>query len=327
MPAAQEITELRKPKRLEPGSRIGIIAPASPPEDPETIDKCVEAVRSLGFEPVLSANACARAGYLAGSDQERAADLMTMVRDSSIDGIFPVRGGYGTARILNDLDYFEIHRHAKPFIGYSDITSLHCAFYQSARIVSFHGPNIDGAMVKPDDNEFTLAKAMAALTSPEPPGDICDGYDEKDENVYTITEGKATGQLIGGNLTILTTVIATAYQPSFLNKILFIEDINEVPYRMDRYLTFLDNAGILNQVAGIAIGQCRGCDIPEGKEKRPGELDLEGVFRDRLGHLKIPVVAGLPFGHVRHNATIPMGVQATLDTSRKTLIIEEAGVR
>jgi muramoyltetrapeptide carboxypeptidase len=319
-------TELIKPRKLLPGARIGVISPASPPEDPETVDKCVAALQALGYEPVLGAHARARAGYLAGSDRIRAQDLMAMFKDPSIDAVFCVRGGYGTARILNELDYFAIHENPKPFIGYSDITSLHCAFYQASRLVTFHGPNIDGAMIKPEENEFTMKKALKALTSTEAPGDICEGYEEKQENVYTITEGQATGELIGGNLTILTTVIATAYQPSFLNRILFIEDINESPYRMDRYLTFLDNAGILKQVAGIAVGQCRGCDIPEDRERKPGELGLEGVLRDRLGALGVPVIAGLPFGHVKHNATIPMGVKATIDTDQQTLFIEESGV-
>jgi muramoyltetrapeptide carboxypeptidase len=320
-------SELIKPRRLYPGSRIGICSPASPPEDEGTVDKCVEAVKKLGFEPVLSSNARARAGYLAGSDAARAEDLVSLFRDKSIDGIFPIRGGYGTARILNRLDYSVIQENPKPFIGYSDITSLHCAIYQASKVVTFHGPNIDGAMVRDEENKFTVDKAMKALCTSEPPGDICSNYGDKDSEVYTIHDGRVTSELIGGNLTILTTIVATAFQPTFLNKILFIEDINESPYRMDRYLTFLHNTGILKQIAGVAIGQCKGCDIPEDQEIRPGELNLEGVFRDRLQHLGIPVVANLPFGHVKHNATLPMGVMATLDASLQTLIIEESGVR
>jgi muramoyltetrapeptide carboxypeptidase len=324
-----------KPPCLRPGDTIGIIAPASAPPDPKAIDASIGVVRQLGFEPKLAPRVRDRHGFLAGLDSARASDLMGMFLEDSVRAILCVRGGYGTSRLLTPpsaagrrrsfLDFAAIRRHPKIFIGYSDITSLHCAFLEHANLVSFHGPMLNSDFLKPDLPEFTRASFLRTLTSPAPPGSICRGY--TGATVEVLRAGCGRGRLIGGNLSLLCAALGTPYEPSFRNRILLLEDLDEVPYRFDRMLTQLLNAGLLQQLSGIAIGINANCTDPKAAESTEYRQTLEDVFRERLLPLKIPVVMGLPFGHVAHNATLPIGGMATLDGRRGDLVIEEAAVR
>jgi muramoyltetrapeptide carboxypeptidase len=329
-----------KPPRLNYGDTIGIVAPASAPPDPKAIDRSVEVLERLGFKPKLAANARRRWGFLAGSDRERAADLMKMFQDRKVNAIICVRGGYGTARLLPLLDYAKIRTNAKIFIGYSDITSLHCAFLVKANLISFHGPMLNSEFIKDDLPEFTLRSFLRTLMELEPLGSILRGSKSegrreklrtrvKGDEVIILHSGKgtATGQLIGGNLSILCATLATPYQPSFKDKILFLEDLDEVPFRFDRMLTQLLNAGLLQQVAGVTIGTNKDCIDPKAKGCKEYRQTVEDVFRERLAPLKIPVILGLPFGHVPMNATLPVGARATLDAIHGDLVIEESAVK
>lgn len=327
-----------KPPRLNYGDTIGIIAPASAPPDPKAIDHSIEALERLGFKPKLAANVRKRWGFLAGSDRDRAADLMNMFMDRKVNAIVCVRGGYGTARLLPLLDYGKIRANAKIFIGYSDITSLHCAFLVKANLISFHGPMLNSDFINDDLPEFTLRSFLRMLMEPEAAGSIRrgsrgEGRGKKlrsrvnGEGISILHSGKASGQLIGGNLSILCAMLATPYQPSFKNKILFLEDLDEVPFRFDRMLTHLLNAGLLQQVSGVAIGTNKDCIDPKAKGCKEYRQTMEDVFKERLAPLKIPVVLGLPFGHVPMNATLPVGVNATLDAVHGDLVIEESGVK
>jgi muramoyltetrapeptide carboxypeptidase len=315
----------RKPPRLQPGDVVGIVAPASPPPDPKVIDRSLAAIERLGFKPKLAPNARKRLGYLAGNDRDRATDLMRMFADPKVKAIFCVRGGYGASRLLCRLDYDVIRRNPKIFAGYSDITAIHCALLTRARLVSFHGPTLNSDLIKEDLVEFTIQSFLRTLTHPSAPGGICQGYDKS--GITILRRGVASGPLFGGNLSLLCSTLATPYQPRFNGGILFFEDIDEAPYRIDRMLTQLLNAGLLQQVAGIAIGVNRNCLDP--KAKRGGEYrqTVEDVIKERLFPLKIPVVSGLPFGHVPHNATLPVGVSAVLDARNADLIISEPAVR
>jgi muramoyltetrapeptide carboxypeptidase len=313
------------PDRLNPGDTIGIIAPASAPPDPKNIDRSVAALEGLGFKAKLAANVRKRWGFLAGSDRERASDLMKMFTDRKVKAIICVRGGYGTARLLPLLDYRNIAANPKAFIGYSDITSLHCAFLVKCNLVSFHGPMLNSDFVKAGFPDFTLQSFLRTLTRPSAPGSICDGYKKK--SVTILRRGVASGPLMGGNITLLCASLGTPYQPPFKGRILFFEDLDEVPYRFDRMLTQLLNAGLLQQVAGIAIGINAGCKDPKTKNSKEYRQTLEDVFKERLLPLKVPVVAGLPFGHVPINATLPVGVRVTLDANRGDLLITEPAVR
>lgn len=315
---------LIKPDRLTRGDTIGIVAPASAPPDPKTIDRAAAALEHLGFKPLLAPNVRRRRGFLAGSDRDRASDLMRMFAHRKVKGILCVRGGYGSARLLPLLDYHLIRANPKIFVGYSDITSLHCAFLTHARLVSFHGPMLNSDFVKPDLPSFTRQGFLRTLMQPSPPGSICRGCRRK--TVTILRRGIASGPLVGGNLSLLCAALATPGQPPVKNSILFLEDVEEAPYRFDRMLTQLLNAGFLQQVAGIAIGVNADCKDPRAKGAREYRQTLEDVLRERLLPLKVPLVMGLPFGHVSHNATLPLGVRATHDALRGDLVITEAAV-
>jgi muramoyltetrapeptide carboxypeptidase len=314
-----------KPQRLNAGDTIGIIAPASAPPDPKNIDRSVAVLERLGFKTKLAPNVRKRWGFLAGSDRDRASDLMKMFADPKVKAIICVRGGYGTARLLPLLDYGVIRRNPKIFLGYSDITSLHCAFLVEAGLISFHGPMLNSDFVHKDFPDFTLASCLRTLMKASPAGSISAGY--KGKTVSILRRGKVSGALIGGNISILCSTLGTPWQPSFKNKILFFEDLDEVPYRFDRMLTHLLNAGLLQQVAGVAIGVNADCFDPYAKTMKEYRQTCEDVFRERLLPLKIPVVMGLPFGHIPLNATLPVGARATLDTNKGDLIITESAVK
>jgi muramoyltetrapeptide carboxypeptidase len=327
-----------KPPRLNYGDTVGIIAPASAPPDPKAIDHSVQALERLGFKAKLAPNVRRRWGFLAGNDRERAGDLMKMFLDRKVNAILCARGGYGTARLLPLLDYRKIRANPKIFIGYSDITSLHCAFLVKANLISFHGPMLNSDFIKDDLPDFTLRSFLQTLMEPKPAGGIVRKSREEvrgkrskggraDSEVSVLRLGKASGQLIGGNLSILCATLATPYQPTFKNRILFLEDLDEVPFRFDRMLTHLLNAGLLQQVAGVAIGTNKNCIDPKAKGCKEYRQTTEDVFKERLAPLKVPVVLGLPFGHVPKNATLPVGVRATLDGINGDLVIEEAAVK
>jgi muramoyltetrapeptide carboxypeptidase len=330
---------LIRPQHLSPGDTLGVIAPASAPPDPRAVDRSVGVLEELGFSVKLAPNVRQRHGYLAGSDRERASDVMQMFTDRRVRGILCVRGGYGTARLLPLLDYRVIRAHAKVFVGYSDITSLHCAFLTRANLISFHGPMLNSDLNHADLPDFTKQSFLRTLGAPASlsasnfvpfrntpaglpalPG-IAQGYRRK--TIKILRGGVARGQLIGGNLTLLCTTIGTPWQPPFRGRILFLEDLSEQPYRFDRMLTYLLNCGLLQQVAGIAIGLNADCEDPKAKRSKEYRQTLADVLKERLLPLKIPVITGLPFGHVPHNATLPVGAQVTLDAERGDLLIAQ----
>jgi muramoyltetrapeptide carboxypeptidase len=318
------MNKLLKPERLNFGDTVGIIAPASAPSDPKAIDRAAVALEKFGFQPRLGKNVRARHGFLAGGDRARAADVMQMFAEKKVKAIICLRGGYGAARILNRLDYGVIRRNPKIFAGYSDITSLHFAFTKKVNLISFHAPMLNGELADPKIPEFARRSFFRTVMEAKPAGSFCDGYTEK--TISILRGGVAEGRLIGGNLSVLCAAIGTPFEPSFKGKILFFEDVSEKPFRLDRMLTQLLNAGILRQAAGVAIGVNRQCD--DGHASKTGEYRQSGadVIAERLSSLRVPVVTGLPFGHVDLNATLPVGAKARLDGDNGDLIITEAAV-
>jgi muramoyltetrapeptide carboxypeptidase len=310
-----------KPERLQRGDTVGMVAPASPPPDPKTIDHAVAVLEQLGFQAKLAPNARRRCGFLAGSDRERAADLMRMFADRAVKAIFCVRGGHGATRLLPLLDYAAIRRHPKILVGYSDLTALNCALLARANLVTFHGPMLNADFVANGFPRFTRESFFRTLMRAEP-GSVLQGYRAK--TVSVLRGGVASGPLIGGNLSLLCALVGTPWQPSFRRRILFIEDINEPPFRFDRMLTHLLNAGLLQQVAGVAVGLNTGCRDPQAGRAGEYRQSLEDVLKERLLPLRVPVVTGLPFGHVRYNATLPLGVKATLDGRSGDLLLPVA---
>ena len=314
---------LLKPERLCFGDTVGIIAPASAPPDPKAVDRAAVALEKFGFKPKLGKNVRARHGFLAGSDRERAADLMRMFADKKVKAIICLRGGYGAARILDRLDYNAIRRHPKIFAGYSDITSLHFAFAKKVNLISFHSPMLNGELSDLKLPEFARRSFFRTVMEARPAGSISGGYTKK--SISVLRGGVAEGCLVGGNLSLICAAIGTPFIPSFKGKILFVEDVSEKPFRLDRMLTQLLNAGIFEQVAGVAIGVNKDCD----SDARPGgEYRQSGadVIAERLSSLRVPVVTGLPFGHVDLNATLPVGARVRLDGDTEDLIVTEAAV-
>lgn len=302
------------PRALRFGDSIGIIAPASPPKDPALIDTAVRSLKKLGFEVMLGKAVRKKKGYLAGDDSDRLKDLHRMFADKHVTAIMCLRGGYGSPRLLSKMDFALIRNNPKIFCGFSDITALHMAIFSKTGLVTFHGPNLLGLMNKKDISEYTIASWLRSVMVNRAAGSIANGMPTK-SHCKTIMKGTSTGTLIGGNLSLINALIGTPYLPSFEGKILFMEDVNEAPYKLDRLLTQLDNAGLLKKLKGIAFGTFT------------GEGDFFAVCKERILSLKIPSVYGLPFGHIDHFATLPHGAQARLDATKGTLEIIQAAVR
>lgn len=316
-----EKQRLLKPGRLRTGAAVALIAPAGP----FTEEKRTNARRNfenLGFITREGKNLNARNGYLAGTDEQRLADLHWAFDDPEIEAVWCIRGGYGCTRLLPDINFDLIRKNPKPFIGYSDVTALHLAIRQKTGLVTFHGP-----VAAADFPENTLQHFRAALMEPvlnyaiTIPGKA-EQLPGEEFRPFVIASGNAKGHLIGGNLTLLSALVGTPFSPSFRKKIVFIEDVGEQPYRIDRMLTQLLQATDLQQAAGIALGVFFDC---KPKPDSPS-LTLEAMLRDKFGGLGIPVIYGLPFGHVPHQATFPYGIEAELNVEKGTLTLLETGV-
>lgn len=326
MSQTRAVRTLLKPERLQPGDVVGIIAPCSPPPNPKAVDRAVNQVERMGFKAKLGRHARARHGFLAGSDRDRAADMMAMFRDRKVKGLICLRGGYGAARIVGRLDYAVLRKNPKVFAGYSDLTTLHCAINEKAGLVTFHSPMLNEGLGSADYPAFSNDAFLRAICQPAAAGSIAEGYPNRGD-ITILRRGVAEGRLVGGNLSILVTTLGTPWQPVFKNRLLFLEDINEEPYRLDRLLTHLLNAGVLQQVAGVAVGVNRDCEDPRAAKKIEYRQSSADVVRERLTPLGVPVVTELPFGHQPYNATLPSGARARLDAVRGDLIVTEAAVR
>jgi muramoyltetrapeptide carboxypeptidase len=306
-----------KPKRLSPGDTIGIVAPASP-GDAELAMAGVKWLETQGFCVQLGMTVDQPLGYLAGADTLRAADINTMFASPDIDGIICLRGGYGTMRLLELLDYNMIRSHPKVFVGYSDITALHTSIGQRTGLVTFHGPMVGSDMGK-GLSDYTLDYFTRAMTAPSPLGHIINP--PLTAPPICIAPGKAQGYLTGGNLSLIVATLGTPYEIDTRGKILCLEEVAEAPYRLDRMLTQLLLAGKLQDAAGIVFDVCPDCEI----ENEPPSFTVQEVLQDRLGHLDKPVLSHLYFGHTADKATLPLGVLAVLNSCSTELeIIETA---
>ena len=310
-----------RPNRLKPGMRVAIVAPASPVSE-EKLLKTMSNLTNFGFNLRPAAHLRDRTGYLAGSDAERLDDLHRAFADPEVDAIWCARGGYGCTRLLGDVDFKLIKKNPKPFIGYSDITALHCAIAKKTGLVTFHGPV--GAS---DFTEFTLDCVKRVLFEPTPRFQIGlpDATLPMPDPIFqpeTLRKGVAQGPLIGGNLSLLSALAGTEWAPDFTKKLVFIEEIDEKPYRCDRMLTQCLDALNLRKAAGIVLGVFKGCEKGEKDDSFP----LREMLRDRLGNLGIPVIYGLPFGHVSDQCTFPVGIPAELDADRGVVTLLQGAV-
>ncbi len=309
---------LIKPKKLIKGGTIAIIAPAGAP-DRERLRKGVGFLRSSGFKTKIFPQVRKRFGYLAGDDKSRADAFNTAFADKSIDAIFCARGGYGALRLLPYIDFKIIRKNPKIFVGYSDITVLLLSIYKETGLVTFHGP-MPAVEFGRRNRPYTADHFFQAITRTDPIGEITKprGY-----KIEKINGGAVRGRIIGGNLCLMTKLIGTGYLPLFKDKIVFFEDTEEEPYRIDGYLAQLFQTTDFGRAKGYIIGEFT---RTESKYGSSAGWTVRKVISDYFFGLKKPCIYGFPCGHGREKITLPMGIKVVLDADNKTVRLEESGV-
>lgn len=303
------------PLRLHPRATIGVIAPASPPAIPGKLERGIVWLESQGYAVLRGKSLEARFGYLSGDDETRASDINAMFADDSVDAIFCSRGGYGSSRLLGMIDYRLIRRKPKIFVGYSDVTALSMAMYRQCGFVTFAGPMVAAEMQSGMDS-FTTKCFFEMLTRKKGKQPLPIGTTNPSD-IFLHVSGIAEGILLGGNLSLLVTLLGTKYEPDWGDAILFLEDVGENVYRIDRMLCHLRNAGVLRKVRGILLGTFSA--VPEDSPNR----DLGEVLREYFEPLRVPVLSGIPFGHTRPKITLPFGIKVRMNSSRNSVRILE----
>ncbi|CAA9536024.1 MAG: Muramoyltetrapeptide carboxypeptidase [uncultured Sphingosinicella sp.] len=313
----------RKPGRLRPGDTVGLIEPAGFTDDEFDLAVIKEAIAAMGLVAKPAPHLLARYGYLAGKDRERAADVNAMFADDKVRAVFAVRGGWGSARILPYLNYDLIRATPKLLVGFSDITALHMALAARAGFTTIHGPNAASAWGELSRNSFRSIAFGGETPLYSSPAGTEDRLVQRSGRTRTFRPGKASGRLLGGNLTVLTSLMGTPYLPDFTGAILFIEDIDEAEYRIDRMLTQLALGGLLGRVAGVVFGQCTDC---RARGPSIGGFTLSQVLQQHLESLGVPAFQGALFGHVPNQFSLPVGIRAEIDAGAGTIRILEPAV-
>lgn len=313
---------LRKPARLRAGDTVGIIDPASATWDPIDVDIVVESLAALGLKARLGTHLLDRRGYLAGRDEDRAADVMAMFTDPAVKAVHALRGGWGCARLLPLLDFEAIARTPKILLGYSDLTALILPVYAKAGFVTFHGMNGASQWNRFNVDWFRRVLMNGEAVTMTNPVDAGDMLVPTENRIRTITPGRARGRLIGGNLTVLTAIVGSGMLPDFRDAILFIEDVEEAPYRIDRMLTQLALAGILKEVRAVIWGRCTRCTPGAGF----GSLTIGDLLDDHVKPLGVPAWEGAQIGHIPRQFIVPIGIEAEVDASTGTIRLLEPAV-
>lgn len=307
------------PLPLEKGDTVGLVSPSAASSDQLSLQLAREAMQALGFKVRTGAHYGARYGHLAGTDAERAGDLNAMFGDRQVKAIVCVRGGSGAARLLPLLDYATIRANPKVLLGYSDITALHCAIQAKTGLVTFHGPIGSGSWNRFNVDQFERLFFKRELMEYRNSVDTDDELVPRKNRTSAITGGTARGELVGGNLTVLTALAGSPYLPDFNGKILFLEDVDEAPYRIDRMLSTLKLMGALDRIAGFIFGECTGCTPGDGY----GSLTLDQLFADYIAPLKIPAFRGAMIGHIREQFIVPVGGRVEMDADAGTFRLLE----
>ncbi|MDB5692222.1 MAG: LD-carboxypeptidase [Alphaproteobacteria bacterium] len=314
----------RKPPRLRPGDTIGLIAPAMFSDDFVEVEQVKSAIASMGLVPKLGRYVTARYGYLAGTDRMRAEDINAMYADEAVRAVFAVHGGWGSARLLPFLDWDVIRRNPKLLVGFSDISALHLAFAARAGFPTIHAPNAANGWDEMSRDSFrSLAFAAETPLFRNPEAGALDPLAQERWRTTVIRPGKAAGILVGGNLSVLASLVGTPWLPAFEGKILFLEETGEAEYRIDRMMTQLELAGILGKVAGIVFGQCTRCTA--GTPNYSG-FTVPQLLQQHLAPLGVPAFHGANIGHVANQLAMPVGVRAEIDAAAGTIRILEPAV-
>lgn len=296
----------RFPPLLQPGARVGLIAPSGPLRDATDLERATSNVRAFGWEPVVGDHVLERDGYLAGSDEHRLADLNRLAVDESIDAIWCIRGGYGAMRLLHGIDYDAWRRRPRALIGFSDITALHSAIGQRANMVSYHGPTARAELPATTRDSFGEVMRLAA------------GDTYSVSGASPVVSGRARGRLAGGNLALVAALTGTPYAWDLDGAVLVLEDVLEAVYRIDRMLVQLEASGALSRVAGIAFGQFTEIPEDDANVDRP----IERILREFAERIGVPCVMDFPIGHVADHVTLPLGAVVELDADDGTLVVE-----
>ena len=295
-----------KPSRLNHGDSIGIISPAGP-VNRSHLKMDLHFLKTKGFKVHVAPHVYDRQEYLAGKDQDRLSDLQHMFQNPDINAIFCSRGGYGSLRLLDRIDYDLIRRNPKIFVGYSDITALLAAIFKKTGLVTFHGPMVRGLSSLP---ETTWRNLIRIITSEQPAA-------AGPMKGHPLSSGKAAGPIMGGNLSLICRLLGTPFMPNLAGCILFIEDRGEALYRVDRMLTHLALSGSIQGINGLIVGQFLDCGDPAA---------IDHLIKERFGFMNIPITAGFPLGHGTENTTLPLGILAEMDTDVMTLSFLESSV-
>lgn len=314
--------DIRKPPRLRPGATIGLVNPAGATYVRSDLDVVTESLEALGLRWKAGAHVTDRYGYLAGTDTARAADVNAMFADPEVDAVMAVRGGWGCNRILPLIDYDAVARNPKILIGYSDITSLLIACYAKTGLVTFHGPVGTSTWNRYSVGWFQRVLMEGAAETMQNPRSTGDNLAQTRDRIHTITPGTARGRLVGGNLSVLTAMLGSSFVPPWERVILFLEDDGEHIYRVDRMLTHLRLAGVLDRITGFVFGKCTNCDAGSGY----GSLTLEDVFADCVAPHGMPAFAGAMIGHIENKFTVPLGIEVEIDAGAGTIRMLESAV-
>lgn len=308
---AGETRALLRPRALRPGDVVAVVAPASPVRFPARLEAGLALLRSWGLRPRVMGHTYDRHGFLAGTDEDRLADLHAAWAEPDVRALWCARGGYGCARVAERIDTALLRADPKALVGFSDATALHLALVRRG-LISFHGPN--GEWNPDRTGEASAASLRAVLTEPRPLGVLPTGP------LTPLVPGKAAGQIVGGNLSLLAASVGTPDQPDTAGRLLLLEDVGERPYRVDRMLRQLLGAGVLDNVGGLVLGAFARCE--ETRPDRPSQTldEVLGAFAAEVG---VPTVAGVPVGHGPGQLTVPLGVGAELDAEAGTLALTE----
>ena len=320
--ALAQTPALVKPKRLSPGDTVAMVAPASATFKTVDLDVARESLEALGLKVKIGGHLLDRHGYLAGQDKDRADDINRFFADPEVRAVLPIRGGWGSSRLLPFLDFDSIRRNPKIVLGYSDITALLLSIHAKTGLVTFHGPN---GMGRWDEFSVNWVKQIlfdGQAVTLENPHDKGEFLVQTENRIQTITPGTARGRILGGNLTVLPAIMGSPYLPNWDTCILFREDVGEDIYRIDRMMTTLKLAGVLSRIRGFVFGTCSECEPEQGY----GSLTLEEVFNDHIKPLNVPAWQGAMIGHRLPQFTIGEGIQVEIDAGTGRIRMLEAAV-